>query len=77
MGANQKQVYNYLFAAQGVGVILTAVFLVAYLSGLPTTAVLHSEPIFRTTLTALGLVFLGLILATIILAIYFKKLENT
>jgi hypothetical protein len=61
---------KFLFALEGVGIVFVGIFLVAYLGGLPTTAVLHSELAFRLSLTVIGLVFLVMILATVILAIY-------
>jgi hypothetical protein len=64
---------KFLFALEGVGIVFVGIFLVAYLGGLPTTAVLHSEPAFRLSLTVIGLAFLVLILATVILATYKRQ----
>ncbi|XES76530.1 MAG: hypothetical protein ACBZ72_10140 [Candidatus Bathyarchaeia archaeon] len=58
MNLNQRQVTRFLFAAEGVGAAFVGVFLAAYLSGLPSTAVLHSEPAFRVPLAILGGLFL-------------------
>jgi len=48
-------------AIQGVGIVFIGFFLAAYLAGLPTTVVLHSEPVFRIPLLILGAVLLELI----------------
>jgi hypothetical protein len=68
-----SQMTKFLFALEGVGIVFVGIFLVAYLGGLPTTAVLHSEPVFRLSLTVIGLAFLVIILATVILAIYKRR----
>jgi hypothetical protein len=62
-----------LYATQGVGAVFVAVFLAAYLGGLPSTDVLHSEPIFRIPLIIFGAALLILILATVIMAAYLRK----
>jgi hypothetical protein len=63
----------FLFVAQGIGAIFIGVFLAAYLGGLPSTAVLHSEPAFRIPLYVFGVVLLVMTLATTILAVLSKK----
>ena len=65
---------KFLFVVEGVGIVFVGIFLMAYLSGLPSTAVLHSEPAVRTSLTVIGLAFLALILSTVVLAIYKRRL---
>ncbi len=65
---------NFLFVVEGVGIVFVAVFLAAYLGGLPTTAVLHIEPAFRTTLAVVGVVFLIFILAAVVLAALQKRI---
>jgi hypothetical protein len=62
-----------LFVTQGVGIVFVGIFLAAYLGGLPTTNVLHSEPAFKIPLTIFGIALLVLILATVILAVNSKK----
>jgi len=62
-----------LFVTEAIGIIFVGFFLVAYLSGLPTTAVLHSEPIFRIPLYVLGVVLLVLVLCVIVVAVLIKK----
>jgi len=63
-----KQTAKFLFAVQGIGAVFIGIFLAAYLGGLPTTAVLHSEPAFRIPLTIFGVVLLVLVLSAFVLA---------
>ncbi len=72
MGFN-KNLGKLLYATQGVGAVFVAIFLAAYLGGLPSTDVLHSEPIFRIPLIIFGAALLILILATVIMAAYLRK----
>ena len=72
LGFNQNH-GKLLYATQGVGAVFVAVFLAAYLGGLPSTDVLHSEPIFRIPLIIFGATFLILILATVVMAAYMRK----
>jgi hypothetical protein len=69
----EKTVNVLLYATEGLGAVFIAIFLAAYLGGLPSTDVLHSEPAFRISLTAFGAVLLGLILVDIIVAVYLRK----
>jgi hypothetical protein len=69
----QKHVNTLLFATQGVGAVFVAIFLAAYMGGLPTTNVLHSLPEFKIPLTIFGAVLCMLILATVILAAYLRS----
>ena len=73
MRLTDNRVSTFLFVTEGVGVIFVGIFLVAYLGGLPSTNVLHSEPAFRIQLTILGIVLLVLVLVTIILAFFVKR----
>jgi hypothetical protein len=68
-----KKLTTVLFSLQGIGAVFVGIFLAAYLGGLPSTAVLHSEPAFRIPLIIFGAVLLVLILATVILAVFSKK----
>jgi len=54
MKLSDRKINKYLFTIQGLGAIFVGFFLVAYLGGLPTTAVLHSEPAFRIPLFIIG-----------------------
>lgn len=62
-----------LFAAQGVGAVFTGIFLAAYLGGLPSTEVLHSEPAFKIPLIIFGVALLVLVLSAIVLSGLSKK----
>ena len=73
MRLSDKRISNFLFVTQGVGTVFVGIFLAAYLGGLPSTNVLHSEAAFRIPLTILGVVLLVLILATIIVAAFQRK----
>ncbi len=73
MQVTQKHVNRLLFATQGVGAVFVAVFLAAYMAGLPGTNVLHSEPAFRIPLIIFGAALLVMILATVILAAFLRN----
>jgi hypothetical protein len=68
-----KQLTKFLFAAQGVGIVFVALFSIAYLGGLPTTAVLHSEPILRIPLAIFGGLLLVLVMSALVLTGLTKK----
>ena len=76
MQLTDKQITKVLFATQGVGIVFAAVFLVAYLGGLPTTNVLHNEPAFRIPLAVIGVALLILVLAAVILSLYSRRTRN-
>jgi hypothetical protein len=71
-----KRISIFLFVTQGIGTVFVGIFLAAYLGGLPSTNVLHSEVAFRIPLTLLGVVLLVLILATIIVAAFKERTIN-
>ena len=62
-----------LYALQGVGAAFVAIFLAAYLGGLPSTDVLHSRPEFRIPLIIFGAALLALVLAIAAVGIVKKK----
>lgn len=68
LNRGQFKAAKFLYAIQGVGAVFVGIFLGAYLSGIPTTAVYHSIDVVRYSLYGLGIVLLVLILCTIILA---------
>jgi hypothetical protein len=74
MQITEKTLYIFLYATEGLGAVFVAIFLAAYLGGLPSTDVLHSEPAFRISLMAFGALLLGLILVDIII-VYLRKKE--
>jgi hypothetical protein len=73
MQITEKKVNKLLLATQGVGAVFVGIFLAAYLGGLPSTNVLHSEPAFRIPLMVFGAVLLVLVFVVVILAAYLKK----
>jgi hypothetical protein len=62
-----------ILATEGVGAVFIGVFLAAYLAGIPTLAVYHSDPIVRAVLAIVGAIFLVLILVQIIIAVTHHK----
>ena len=73
MGLSEKQINAFLFVAQGVGVVFVGIFLAAYLAGIPTTVVFHSEPVFRIPLIIFGAVLLTMVLSALVLAALSRK----
>ena len=73
MQITEKTFHVFLYSTEGLGAVFVAIFLAAYLGGLPSTDVLHSELAFRISLMAFGAVLLGLILVDIIVAVYLRK----
>ena len=73
MKLTRQPVTVFLYATQTVGVVFVGLFLAAYLAGLPTTAVLHSDPAVRLALTILGVVYLSLTLVAGVLAFLRRK----
>jgi sugar/nucleoside kinase (ribokinase family) len=66
----------FLYTTQGVGIVFVGLFLSAYLAGLPTTDVWHSDPTVRLALTCIGVAYLALTLAGAILALIKRKTAN-
>ena len=62
-----------MYALEGVGAVFVAIYLTAYLSGLPSTDVLHSEPAFRIPLIVFGVVLLVLAISLAAIGIAAKK----
>jgi hypothetical protein len=73
MALIDKRMTPFLYVAQGVGAVFVALFVGAYLGGLPSTAVLHSEPVFRIPLAVIGAVFLVLVISVLVVAFLAKK----
>jgi hypothetical protein len=65
----QRKQQPLLLALEAVGALFVALFLIAYLAGMPTTTVYHSNPILRVPLDVLGVALLILLLANIVPAI--------
>ena len=72
-----KKITTLLYSVEGVGIVFVAIFLAAYLGGLPTTAVLHSEPAFKIPLIIFGAALVILILVTTILDAATKGHSNS
>jgi hypothetical protein len=72
----QRKTRLLLLSLEAVGAIFVAIFLVAYLGGMPTTNVLHSQPAFKAPLIVLGVLLLVLILANTITAMRQKDLTS-
>jgi hypothetical protein len=70
---SEKQTNTFLFIIQGVGAIFVGIFLAAYLAGLPSTVVFHSEPAFRIPLTIFGVVLLTMVVSALVLAVFQRK----
>jgi hypothetical protein len=70
---SDKKLAAFLFSLEGAGAVFAGIFLVAYLGGLPSTEVLHSEPVFRIPLAIFGAALLVLVLSALILAALTKR----
>jgi len=57
---------------QGIGAIFFAVFLASYALALPSNQVLHGQPIFKTSLSIFGGLFLALIAISIVISVIVK-----
>ena len=69
-----SQISKLLFVFEGIGVIFLGAFLVAYLMGLPTYVVYHSDPTLRMILSLFGgLLILLVSIALLITALNKKK----
>jgi hypothetical protein len=68
-----KHAGKLLIAGQGMGIIFLAIFVGAYLGGLPGLVVLQSEPVFRLALQVFGGLFLFMVLSCLVLMTTGKK----
>ncbi len=68
MELSDERVKTFLLTIQGIGAVFVALFLAAYLAGLPTTNVLHSELALRVPLAIFGLVLIFLVLSCLVIA---------
>ena len=73
LSTNQKLIKTLLFSVEGVGAVFVAIFLAAYLGGLPTNKVLDNEPAFRIPLQIFGAVLLVLIFVGVVLAVFCNR----
>jgi hypothetical protein len=65
----QRKQQPLLLSLEAVGGLFVALFLIAYLAGMPTTTVYHSDPIIRVPLDILGVALLILVLTNIVSAV--------
>ncbi len=68
----KNNLVRFAFLTQVVGAIFFAVFLTSYALALPSNKVLHGEPIFRTSLSIFGGLFLILVAVAVVLSIIVK-----
>jgi hypothetical protein len=68
----RNNLVRFAFLTQAVGAIFFAVFLTSYALALPSNKVLHGEPIFRTSLSIFGGLFLILVAVAVVLSIVVK-----
>lgn len=65
---NYGRISKFLFVFEGIGVVFLGLFLIAYLAGLPTDIVYHSETSLRLLLSIFGVVFVLFVAFGFILA---------
>jgi len=70
---NDNQISKFLFAFERIGVVFAGSFLVAYLFGLPTDVVYHSDPTLRLVLSLFGGLVVILVLATLLISVLNRK----
>jgi hypothetical protein len=73
MQLSSKQISMFLYTAEGIGAVFVVLYSVAYLLGLPTTRVLHSDPTFRSVLSVLGVLLIVFVLTALVLSALVKK----
>lgn len=66
MQLNDNQISKFLFVFEGIGAVFTGAFLIAYLLGLPTDVVYHSDPTLRMILSIFGGILVLLILLSVV-----------
>ena len=71
----RKQLSWFVFLSQGIGAIFFAVFIASYALALPSNKVLHGEPIFRTSLSIFGGLYLALIAIAVVVSFFMKPEE--
>jgi len=70
---NESQISKFLYTFEGIGVILAGSFLIAYLSGLPTNVVNHSDSTLRIVLSIFGGVAIILVFAGLLISKFTKR----
>ena len=70
---SDKKLTTFSFVLEGAGAVFGGTFLAAYLGGIPSTNVLHSEPAFRIPLAVFGALLLVLVFSALILAAFAQR----
>ena len=70
---DDDQISKFLFAFEGIGAIFVGAFLSAYLMGLPTYVVYHSDPNLRMVLSLFGGLLIILVLVGLLVSFLNKK----
>ena len=70
---NENQISKFLYAFEGIGTIFAGAFLVAYLSGLPTNVVYHSDTTLRMILSIFGGILIILVIVALLIFTLNKK----
>ena len=69
---NDNKISKFLYTFEGIGAVFIGAFLVAYLMGLPTNVVHHSNPNLRMILSISG----GLLLILVSIALLISTLNK-
>jgi hypothetical protein len=70
---NDSQISKFVFVFEGIGSIFLGAFLVAYLMGLPTDVVYHSDPTLRMILSIFGGIVIILVIIALLISVLNKK----
>jgi hypothetical protein len=70
---NDGQIFKFLYVFEGIGSVFVGAFLVAYLAGLPTDVVHHSEPTLRMILSLFGGILIIFVIISLIVSALNKK----
>ena len=70
---DDNQISKFLFAIEGIGAIFVGAFLSAYLMGLPTYVVYHSDPNLRSILSLFGAVLIVLVITSLVVSFLMRK----
>ena len=73
---NENQISKFLYVLEGTGTIFVGSFLAAYLMGLPTNIVYHSDPILRILLSLFGGLVIILVLTSLLISAFNRKKDS-
>lgn len=68
-----KQLAFYVFLAQGIGAVFYGIFLAAFYLTLPSNETLIGDPMFRSSLSIFGGLFLILIIGSLVASVIVKQ----